>query len=249
MTTRLLTTLLFAGLVSTAGPSAADTVSLTSSRDNTLYETSDGTLSSGAGPTMFVGRTAQGFEELRRALVAFDLADSIPAGSTVVSVEIELHMSKTISGAQTVTLHRVTSSWGEGASNAGLNGGAGALSVTGDATWLHRSYDAELWSSAGGDFDAAASASASVAGIGDYAWGSTPGLVADVQGWVDNPASNHGWLVLGNENATGSAKRFNTREHPSASSRPRLIVTFNPPGVAVEAASWSRIKVLYGDLD
>ena len=38
-------------------------------------------------------------------------------------------------------------------------------------------------------------------------------MVADVQSWLDNPATNFGWLVLGDESMMMmTAKRFDTRE-------------------------------------
>src|SRR5438105_5696276 len=40
-------------------------------------------------------------------------------------------------------------------------------------------------------------------------------MVADVQLWLDNPASNFGWLVLGDESDIATAKRFDTRESAS----------------------------------
>ena len=55
------------------------------------------------------------------------------------------------------------------------------------------------------------SGSQSVGLAGQYTW-SSPQMVADVQSWLDNPASNFGWLVLGDESAAATAKRFDTRE-------------------------------------
>ena len=40
-------------------------------------------------------------------------------------------------------------------------------------------------------------------------------MIADVQSWLDNPATNFGWLVLGDESASATAKRFDTRESAS----------------------------------
>ncbi|MHC5003383.1 MAG: multicopper oxidase domain-containing protein, partial [Planctomycetota bacterium] len=74
----------------------------------------------------------------------------------------------------------------------------------------------------------AASASAVVSGSGSYNWSSTPQLVADVQGWVDDPATNFGWIVIGEESVLQTARKFASREG-SASQRPRLAVTFTPP--------------------
>ena len=55
-------------LVSSA---AADTVTLRSVRDNTLIETSDGSLSNGAGDGVYSGRTSMSEGSLRRAVLAF----------------------------------------------------------------------------------------------------------------------------------------------------------------------------------
>ncbi len=66
----------------------------------------------------------------------------------------------------------------------------------------------------GGDFSATVSASQSVGPLGYYTWNSVQ-MVADVQSWVNNPSSNFGWLVLGDESDLGSAKRFDTRESAS----------------------------------
>ena len=43
--------------------------------------------------------------------------------------------------------------------------------------------------------------------------------------WLDDPSSNHGWLLMGDEITTG-AQRFDTRENASEADRPRLTVTF-----------------------
>jgi len=66
----------------------------------------------------------------------------------------------------------------------------------------------------GGDFSSTVSASQSVGAIGEYAWSSAQ-MVADVQSWLDNPANNFGWLVLGDESESATAKRFDTRESTS----------------------------------
>src|SRR5712691_6169329 len=55
------------------------TVVLAPSKDNTLYQTSNGSLSNGAGIHLFAGMTNR--RERRRALLAFDVASQIPPGS------------------------------------------------------------------------------------------------------------------------------------------------------------------------
>jgi hypothetical protein len=52
-------------------------------------------------------------------------------------------------------------------------------------------------------------------------------MVADVQQWLDQPASNFGWIIIGNESQSGTSKRFNSREF-GGSDAPGLEVVFTP---------------------
>lgn len=198
--------------------------------DTTLYQSSAGALGNGAGEAFFAG--ANSGMAVRRGLIRFDLAAAIPAGATITAVELVLTNSAANVSPQAVRLHRVLASWGEGASVAGSGGGGGAPALPGDATWLHRSSPGVLWSVAGGDFAPDPSAQSIVAGPGVYSWFG-PNLVADAQAFLDAPASNFGWMLLGNEAAANSAKRFSSREDPIETAQPRLIVTYVPtPGSA-----------------
>ncbi|MBL9030664.1 MAG: DNRLRE domain-containing protein [Phycisphaerae bacterium] len=210
-------------------PVEGDEVTIIPDRDNTLFESSAGLLSNGAGPSIFAGKT--NFSELlRRGLVRFDVAGAVPAGSTITGVSLTLFCSQASPGNRVMTLHRVSADWGEGASNAGLPGGGGATAEPGDATWLHRFYDTATWAAPGGDFAAAASGSATVGGAGTTAtWSSTPAMVADAQAWLDSPATNFGWAILGEETTPNTAKRFESRENPIEANRPMLRLTFTPP--------------------
>jgi hypothetical protein len=199
-------------------------VTLLPSKDNTLYEDIAGALSNGAGQNFFVGKTNTG--SIRRGLIAFTLTGNIPANSTITSVSLTLNMSMTVAGSENVSLHRATADWGEGTSIAPGEGGAGAPATTGDATWTRRFFNTIPWSIPGGDFSPTASATRSVGGNGSYTWASTPALVSDVQGWLNNPSTNFGWVVIGNEAAARTAKRFDTKEHTTAANRPRLVVAY-----------------------
>ena len=195
-------------------------------QDNTLYENATGSTSNGAGSFTFVGSIATG--PVRRALLAFDIAGNIPAGSTINSAVLTLHMSRTVAGDETVTLHRLLANWGEGTSNADTQEGQGAPATTGDATWLHTFFNSSFWASAGGDFTAAPSASTVVGDVAFYTWGSTTQMVADVQSWLDNPGSNFGWILLGNESMSRTAKRFDSRENVTPANRPMLVIDYTP---------------------
>jgi hypothetical protein len=241
-------TLLLLALTPAAGGggAAADTVTLEPSKDNTLFEHPTGALSNGAGEFLFAGRTLQGSNDRRRALLAFDVAANLPAGSEITGAELTLEMSLTIAGSTPVELRRLATGWGQAGSDAEGGEGGGAPAQSGDATWLHTFFDTDFWASPGGDFAAAPSASQSVGGSGTYTWGSTAAMVADVQSWLDEPASNFGWLLLGDESSVPTAKRFNSRENTDELTVPRLVLTFIPPIFADgfesgDTGAWSQV--------
>jgi hypothetical protein len=201
----------------------ATTITLTPSKDNTIY--SDDALSNAVGVNLFAGNNGNG--ATRRALLNFDLS-AIPADATITGVTLSLYATVATSVTQTVTLTRLTTDWGEGTSNAGNfgGGGSGAAATTGDATWQYSFYSTTSWTSAGGDFAAGASASTSVASASaTYTWNS-PGMIADVQTWLADSSTNFGWIVQGNEGANGTAKAFASREAANSTQRPQLTITY-----------------------
>ena len=203
----------------------AQQVMLTAVRDNTLYETNDGSTSNGVGDYLFVGRVGPtGGGARRRALVRFDLG-TIPAGATITSASLRMNVSKTTNGDQTVNVRRVTADWGEGTSNANSNEGSGAASTTGDATWIHRFKATSNWTTPGGDMAGVVSAGNVVGGVGPYTWSGTQ-MVADIQGWLTTPSTNFGWILVGDESTTNTSKRFDSRENPTSANRPQLTVNY-----------------------
>ena len=208
-------------------PARADIVVLTAVKDNTVYQTYSGspTNSNGKGEHIFAGRTGDGY--VRRALLAFDLT-SIPSGSTITSATLTLNMSRSKASGVNVSLHRASASWGEGTSNATQEEGQGAPATPGDATWAHRFYPTSFWATVGGDFRSTTSAVVNVSREGPYSWSGT-GMVADVQAWLNNPGTNFGWLIRGNEVQDRTATRFDSHENLTVSARPVLRVGYVPP--------------------
>jgi len=205
---------------------SAASIDINPIKDNTLYEyvPADGDRSNALGNHFFAGETAMG--EIRRGVLAFDIVGNIPAGSTITGVSLSMAMSRTPSDtARTVELHVLLADWGEGTSHAPLEEGDGAPATPNDATWRHRFFDTIFWTTQGGDFSGTMSASQSVGAIGQYTWTSAQ-MVADVQSWLDNPANNFGWLVLGDESGSATAKRFDTRE---SASPPVLTIQYTAP--------------------
>jgi len=217
-------------LVSTAASTAqTQTRIMQPSKDNTLYEDPGGALSNGAGQFLFIGRVGLvGASRIRRTLLAFPIAETLPSGSTIVSVTLTLEMSRSPTNAKTSRLRRVLTDWGEGASDANAREGIGISAATGDATWRNTFYNTAEWTAQGGDFSSAISAVAVVGGLGSYTWGSTTNMVADVQAWLDTPSTNFGWILIGDESAASTAKRFNSKEFADPALRPTLRVEFIP---------------------
>ena len=208
-----------------AGLATAAIINIFPSKDNTLYEfdPAEGDVSNALGFHFFAGETAM--SELRRGVLAFDIAGSIPPGSTITGVSLSMNCSRVFSDtARTVELHKLLADWGEGTSHAPGEEGDGAPATPNDATWRHRFFDTIFWAMQGGDFSGTVSASQSVGPVGQYTWNSAQ-MVADVQSWLDNPANNFGWLVLGDESGSGTSKRFDTRE---SASPPVLTIEYTP---------------------
>ena len=197
----------------------AVTVMLIPVQDATIWE-GGGATASGSGPNLFAGRNNRG--QVRRALLRFDLAE-VPVGVTVLFASLEMSTNKTPSTGVTapMSLHRLTASWGEGASNAGSSG-AGTSATTGDVTWDWRTFEGDRWAAvaSGGDFLPLASVK-TVQGR----WDSTDALVEDVQAWVDDASANHGWIIVGDERTNQSVRRFDSREGGIA---PVLTIAYVP---------------------
>lgn len=210
-------------VLGSGGAGRADTLTFEPLMDNTIYAES-GTKSNGAGEFIFVGRNGSG--GVRRGLLRFDLG-VIPPGSVISNATLSMHVSRTQVGAQLVSLHRVLQGWGEGTSDASGSEAAGADTTPNDATWVYRHFNSQQWDTPGGSIISDATDSVVVDEADtSYEWAGS-GIAGDVSLWVNNAAQNFGWELVGPENVR-STKRFNSRTHGSAETRPRLTVEFTP---------------------
>ena len=219
--------LVLALLAAPAALTAQATATIPCAADNTLYETIAGDASNGAGTSLFVGMTATATK--RRAVLRFDVAAALPAGAKVLAATLQFQVLQTTAGAPIpMTGHRLLQAWGEGTSVAPGSGGGGAPATTGDATWLHTFYPGSTWTTPGGDYVATPTVFGTMPSLGSFTTVPTRGAAADVQWWLDNPSSNHGWLLRTDELLASTAHRLASRE--AASMQPALTVTYLLPG-------------------
>ncbi|BCA57077.1 hypothetical protein W02_42170 [Nitrospira sp. KM1] len=232
-----------------AAPVAADVVTIGSSHDATIFQNNVNN-SNGGGPGIFSG--GNGANSARRGLISFDVASAVPVGATITDVTMTLVLGQSAgSGGQggggdsvprLISLYALTSNWGEGTTpvSATIGGtGQGVLAGLGDATWNQNQFGITNWTTPGGDRAATASASllADNRFQGQYIWGSTAQMVADVQNWLNNPSSNNGWEMINTDENVQSFRAFYTKEWSDPSMRPQLSITYLAP-VPVPAALW-----------
>jgi len=143
----------------------------------------------------------------RRGLVEFDLS-SITANSTVSAATFSLWTDTGYSNLSTA-IHRLTAEWTES-----------------EVTWKNRKTGT-AWSSAGGDFDGSADATATPSSTS--AGTKTDWNVASlVQEWV-NGTANYGMLIkLVSESGSGSNKghRFRSSATTTNNTEPKLVATY-----------------------
>jgi hypothetical protein len=211
------------GIIYKIVPAQTFNVALTPSQDNSIFSESSA-LSNALGD-LFAGETGTGSK--RRGLLKFDIASNVPAGAAISSAQLTLTLNHAPTGAAaTMSLFKTSQSWGEGTS--GPANGTGATATVGDATWGDRFYDPTsptLWGVAGGTHITTASATASVGtALGAYSWSSTQ-MATDVTSWLNTPANNFGWLLVGDETTITTAREFYSRE-AGAGLQPALQISY-----------------------
>lgn len=239
----------------------SDVILLGASADATIFQNNVNN-SNGAGPGLFVGTNSN--LSPRRTLLSFDLS-LIPAGSIITNVQLTMTLGQ-IAGsggsstdvssfARTISLYELKREWGEGTtgSTATAIGGTGQgfSAGAGDATWTSAKYGVTTWNTPGGDFDPIASGSLTITtGVtagNSFTWDSTPSMVADVQGWMDSPSTNHGWILI-NADESGSQTffAFYSSEWTDSAQAPVLAVTYTVPEPATYVLVGAGLLLLAG---
>lgn len=192
----------------------------------------------GGSPFFNAGTTQTGTRN--HGLLRFEVAAALPAGARISSVELSLEVvGRPADGfaAAVFELRAVRRAWGEGVQVAGSSDhpGLGAPAAEGEADWLEcAAGTGAFWTEPGGawgaDVATEVSSEQTIYGVPDspYVFATSERMVADVQGWLDRPATNFGWMLLPrDESIRFSARRFASRE--DAGRAPVLTVDYMPP--------------------
>lgn len=233
----------FLSLLLAVSSACAASTTLTPSADATLFEVNP--QYSAGGDDFFISGTTQN-RTRNRALLQFDIASAVPAGSQITSVGLQLEVTRVPGDgfeSSLFGLHLALRSWGEGATVVDDNfGGLGAPAAPGDATWLDRYHGAGSlsWAAPGGaagmDYRPEFSGSVFLFGTDVYNFEGTPDMMADVQYWLDHHESNFGWMLIsGSEELPFTARRFASSEDPNGGG-PVLFIDYEP---IPEPATWA----------
>jgi hypothetical protein len=188
-----------------------DDADVTAVTVDTYLDSANPTLNYGAEVTARVDA-----DPARVALLRFDVS-AIAPGATVTAAELAVTTAADALEEGTVQLYEVTESWAEG----------DAVATAAPANWTQRTTNND-WTTAG-----AGSGSRAPAAMSEV----TPSIAATrypvllpielVQGWVADPASNRG-LVLVPVNAATHGVDFESSESATTAARPSLSITFIP---------------------
>ncbi|MCW5553731.1 MAG: DNRLRE domain-containing protein [Verrucomicrobiae bacterium] len=169
---------------------------------DTYIRDSAPTANFGASTPLLAGIALAG-SPVQRCLFKFSLAD-LPSDATITGVSLRLVATAGPREASNFDLHRVLRDWTEN-----------------DATWNVR-LPATPWGApgaqAGADFVTTSSVTAQLQPvlesptINDF---SSPGMVADVQLWLEDPNTNFGWILLATGGQAGSGRQLASRENVS----------------------------------
>jgi hypothetical protein len=216
--------------------------------DDTFINGGNPDNNNGGSNSLFTGE--DGHSGLMRTLVRFAMPAGLQGRASVTGAQLSLTvqalpMNQTMK-AGVLTLAAVSQPWvqGNGVGNDTYSytvGQACGGTITG-TTWNQTSCaTSTAWTTPGGTVAASASGQASTAGVSNapVVWDSSsnPAMTADVQRWIDSPATNNGWrIVSSTEGNAGWAQRFYSIE--AGSNAPSLSVTYScKPGFVESGTS------------
>ncbi len=151
----------------------------------------------------------------KRSLIRFDISN-IPPNATITSAQLFLFEAGTYGTTRTISAHRITRSWTE----------AGA-------TW-QRTDGTTPWSTPGGDFVSAPTATTTISWDGVLSWHAWD-VTSDVAAFVGGTQTNSGWLLK--DTTEDSSQAYWFFESREGTNRPYLRVQYTEDGGEPTAAS------------
>jgi hypothetical protein len=233
----LASTLVGCACVLVGGPVWAASQTLTPS-DDTFINAGNPTNNNGASASVFTGTDGHG--GIMRGLVQFVMPPGLQGRVVVTGAELTMTVQALGDGsagtAAIESLRALTEPWVQGN---GLGDAPSSFTVgqpcggsIAGATWTEPNCPTSApWTTAGGTVASAVSGQADTTGLSigtrvSWASSSNPAMTADVQGWIDNPGSNHGWRISSStEGATAQAQRFFSNE--AGTTGPRLQISYS----------------------
>jgi hypothetical protein len=234
----------------------AETVNVIPSKDTTIFSNNNGATASVG--YIHAGRNGFG-NKLFRSLMEFDISSAIPSGATIDSATLTMYVVSNANNFQSNSegsLHRLEKEWGEGTSGyptaiRGIQDGIPAQ--IGDATWNLAEVTSDssglsglAWNAPGGDFAPTPSATTDYSSYAPDLPGPNdsedplnytpivwtgPGMINDVQNWLDSPNTNHGWLLRSTHDATKLV--FGSKETAAnGTPAPTLVIEYTPGAVS-----------------
>lgn len=202
---------------------AADTT-LASGQPDTNHDALAG------NPWLMAGNNSETFGTSRAVLDFGDLTDRVPAGARVLEARFGLWSATTVGSGASYEAHPLTTGFDEQ-----------------QATW-QQAVDGVPWGSPGGDFGPAVDTVPEI--TNDPSWHRWD-VDQVVQGWVDDPASNHGMLVkLADESGPAERTLFLSSEAAEPQLRPGIVVTYTAetPELTYHAPTTPASRMIPGDL-
>jgi len=186
----------------------------TGTTDTYLDSTLSGTNYGASGTLQIITPLLLG--STQQSLISFDLSSAlIPVGAIVTSASVTFTASSAIAVLPSVDMYKMLSSWSESTSTwsslgSGVSTDNSEASSTADASW------------------------GALLGLNGTATFSSASMASTVQSWINNPASNNGWLLT----AGITSVQFYSSEAATIAYRPQLSITYTlptPPSMDLDA--------------
>ncbi len=201
-----------------ASSGSSGTYSQGPSKDNSLRQDRPNDNIGGFTYLRLDGETNKSY----RTLLQFDLS-SIPSTASITNANLKLVATtvRTAGSARDISVYRITNAWDEGTTTTN--------NTVGISSWNTRAAGPITWTTAGGDFNATAEATTSVAATGTYNW--TGGTMNSlIQNWVNGTNTNNGMLLkFATEGTSNDNKDFGSKENGTAGNRPVLSFDWSSP--------------------